>query len=75
LWVAYFGIAAAAFSLINLIGGRPNPSGVSYRDDAIRACVLGALLVVFAGGAGFIHLKKGNALADPEADPSGPTKR
>jgi hypothetical protein len=77
LWVAYFGIAAAAFSLINLIGGHPNTFGFSpsYKDNAIRACVLGALLVVFAGGAGLLHLMKGNALADAEADASGPTKR
>lgn len=78
LWIAYFGIAAAAFSLINLIGGHPVSefsAPASYGNDAIRACVLGALLVVFAGGAGFLHLRKGNALADAEANPSGPTKR
>ena len=49
IWIAYFGIAAAAFSIINLIGGHPNPFGfstVSYGNEAIRACVLGALLVI-----------------------------
>jgi|HubBroStandDraft_3_1064219.scaffolds.fasta_scaffold161589_2 hypothetical protein len=78
IWVAYFGIAAAAFSLINLIGSHatgPFTLPVSYDNEAIRACVLGGLLVVFAGGAGYLHLKKGNALADAEANPSGPTKR
>jgi hypothetical protein len=78
IWIAYFGIAAAAFSLVNLIGGHPAApflETVSYGNEAIRACVLGALLVVLAGGAGFLHLQKGNALADAEANPSGPTKR
>jgi hypothetical protein len=78
IWVAYFGIAAAAFSLINLIGSHATSAftlPISYDNEAIRACVLGALLVVVAGGAGYLHLKKGNALADAEANPSGPTKR
>jgi hypothetical protein len=76
LWIAYFGIVAAAFSLINLIGGHPTQFfAPSYGDEATRACVLGALLVVFAGGAGFLHLRKGNELADADPNPSGPTKR
>ena len=80
MWIAYFGIVFAAVSLINLIGTHPNPfggfvPGPSYGDAAIRACVLGAILVVVAGGAYALHLKKGNALADAEADASGPTKR
>src|ERR1019366_4920455 len=79
IWIAYFGIVAAAFSIINLIGSHPDssflPSTLSSGNSAIRACVLGVLLVVFAGGVGYLHLKKGNALADDEANPSGPTKR
>ncbi len=50
-------------------------SSYSYRDEAIRACVLGGILVVLAGGAWFLHLRRGNALADAESNPSGPTKR
>jgi hypothetical protein len=87
LWIYYFGIVVAANSLINLIGSHPSPTGFlgstpgvffstySYRDAAIRACVLGGILVVIAGGAFFLHLRRGNALADAEANPSGPTKR
>jgi hypothetical protein len=87
LWIAYFGVIVAADSLINLIGSHPSPYGVlgsnplvffptySYRDAAIRACVLGGILVVLAGGAFVLHLRRGNALADAEANPSGPTKR
>jgi uncharacterized RDD family membrane protein YckC len=37
--------------------------------------VLGAILLVFAGGAYLVHLRRGNALADTETDLSGPTKR
>lgn len=87
LWIAYFGIDIAANSLINLIGDHPGTVGIpsgplgtlstgySYRDEAIRACVLGGILVVLAGGAWFVHLRRGNALADAESNPSGPTKR
>ncbi|HEV3213837.1 MAG TPA: hypothetical protein VGZ03_10620 [Acidimicrobiales bacterium] len=84
LWIAYFGIIVAANSLIDLIGSHPSPFGTvlpfpvpsySYRDAAIRACVLGGILVVVAGGACVLHLQRGSALADAEANPSGPTKR
>jgi len=87
LWIAYFGVIVAANSLIDLIGSHPSPYGVlgsspgiyaptySYRAAAIRACGLGGILVVFAGGAFVLHLRRGNALADAEANPSGPTKR
>ena len=86
LWIAYFGVVVAANSLINLLGSHPSPVGsstlsvlnlptYSYRDAAIRACVLGGILVVFAGGAYVLHLRRGNALANAETDPSGPTKR
>lgn len=87
LWIAYFGVVIAANSLINLIGSHPASSGAltngppvffsaySYRDAAIRACVLGATLVLFAGGALVAHLHRGCALADAETNPSGPTKR
>jgi hypothetical protein len=89
LWIAYFGVVIAANSLINLLGSHTNQfpnvldpgfGGVlfqtySYRDAAIRSCVLGALLVVLAGGAYVAHLRRGSALADAETNPSGPTKR
>jgi hypothetical protein len=83
LWLAFAGVVAAFDSLINLIGTHglvitgfegpaPQPS---YDNDAIRYCVIGAILLVVAGGAFLLHLRRGNALADAEADPSGPTKR
>jgi hypothetical protein len=83
LWVAYAGVAVALDSLINLIGshqsfgflGSFGPLGPSYKNEAIRDCVLGAILLVFAGGAYLLHLRRGNLLADAETDPSGPTKR
>jgi hypothetical protein len=88
LWIAFFGVVIAANSLINLIGSHPGASfgnlsssipvifdSYSYRDAAIRACVLGAILLVLAGGAFLAHLRRGMALADAETNPSGPTKR
>ncbi|HEV3329216.1 MAG TPA: hypothetical protein VGZ33_07445 [Acidimicrobiales bacterium] len=85
LWIAYFGIDVAANSLINLVGSHPGaPSSnflpifvptYSYRDAAIRACVLGGILVVLVGGAWVLHLRRGTALAEAETNPSGPTKR
>jgi hypothetical protein len=79
LWVAYLGIDVAANSLINLLGNHPSPfpgvPGPSFRDDAIRACVLGGLLVVLAGGAMVLHLRRGVGLAEAEGNPTGPTKR
>ena len=83
LWIAYFGIVVAVNSLINLIGSHPTGGGIaspffvgySYSNAAIRACVLGAILVVFAGGAFVLHLRRGNALANAEANPSGPARR
>ena len=79
LWIAYIGIDVAANSLIQLLGSHPAPAvgaaAPSYRDAAIRACVLGGLLVVFAGGAAVLHLRRGAALAEAERDPTGPTKR
>ena len=79
LWVAYLGIDVALNSLINLLGTNPSPfpgfPGPSTRDDALRACVLGALLVVVAGGAMLLHLRRGIALAEAEGNPSGPTKK
>ncbi len=89
LWIAYFGVVVAANSLINLIGSHPDSSlgtlssnslpifftSYSYRDAAIRACVLGAILVALAGGAFLAHLRRGTGLADAETNPSGPTKR
>jgi hypothetical protein len=85
LWIAYLGIDVAANSLINLVGSHPgSPSSsllpllfptYSYRDAAIRACVLGGILVVLVGGAWVLHLRRGAALAEAETNPSGPTKR
>jgi hypothetical protein len=85
LWIAYFGVVVAANSLINLIGSHPPqlPQGLfgglvatySYRDAAIRSCVLGGILVVLAGGAFAAHLRRGSALAEADTNPSGPTKR
>jgi uncharacterized RDD family membrane protein YckC len=78
LWVAYGGVVVALDSLVNLIGNHPSSFFApppSYGNEAIRDCVLGAILVVFAGGAYLLHTRRGNLLADAEADPSGPTKR
>ena len=50
-------------------------SAPSYRNAAIRACVLGAILVVFAGGAYLLHLRRGKSLATPRRTRAGPTKR
>lgn len=89
LWIAYGGVVVALDSLINLIGTHPYGSLISgfglggspffqqpsYDNEAIRDCVVGAILLVFAGGAWLLHLRRGNLLADAEVDPSGPTKR
>ena len=79
LWIAYMGVAFAASSLIQLLGPHPaSPLGLpstSYGDQAIRACVAGGLLLVVAGGAAVLHLRRGAALAEAEHDQSGPTKR
>jgi hypothetical protein len=79
LWIAYLGVDTAANSLIQALGDHPSPfpgvPGPSYRDQAIRACVLGGLLLVIAGGAAILHLRKGASLAEAEGDANGPTKR
>jgi len=81
LWITFLGLDVAANSLIQLLGshsvtfGSITVPGPSYTNAAIRACVLGGLLLVFAGGAFVVHLSRGTDLADGEADPSGPTKR
>lgn len=83
LWLAVFAVVAALDSLINLIG----KNGVGFAQTsnfaaatspdhlAARMCVLGAIVLVLAGGAYLLHLRRGNALADTEEDPNGPTKR
>jgi hypothetical protein len=77
LWATYFAVVGALNSLIQLLGSHPTYFGYgpSYTNAAIRSCVLGALIVVFGGGAYYLHLTRGNALADAEPDPNSPTKR
>lgn len=82
LWTAVFAVVAAVDSLINLIGNSANGSVVVSFGGALdpdklaaRACVLGAIVLVLAGGAYLVHLRRGNALADLDDDASGPTKR
>jgi hypothetical protein len=81
LWVTLAGLVIAFDSLIQLVGKNPScfgcyqAPGTGPTNDAIRDCVLGALIVVFAGGALALHLRRGNLLADTEEDLSGPTKR
>jgi hypothetical protein len=81
LWIAYAGLAFALESLIRAIGnhnisfGGVTYPGPSSTNTVIRACVLGGIVVVFAGGAWLAHLRRGNALANTEADLSGPTRR
>jgi hypothetical protein len=72
LWTTYLAVAIAFDSLVQLIG---RPSQAFYTNLAIRDCVLGAIVMVFAGGAYSLHVRRGNVLADTEADASGPTKR
>jgi hypothetical protein len=87
LWIAYGGLVVALDSLVNLIGTHSSEFGSfggvglgiygqpSYDNEAIRDCVIGAILLVFVGGAYLLHLRRGNLLADAEDNPSGPTKR
>lgn len=78
LWATFVAVLLAVFSLIQLIGSHPSSyfaPAPNYNNEAIRACVLGAIFVLFAGGAFFLHLRRGTVLADTEQDASGPTKR
>ncbi len=91
LWITVFAVVAALDSLINMIGNNTpsfgsigsigssafplTTFGISPGRLAARTCVLAAIVLVFAGGAYLLHLRRGNALADTEDDPTGPTKR
>lgn len=76
LWVSFIGVDVAANSLIQLIGSHAASfDAPSYKNDAIRSCVLGGLLLVFAGGAYLLHLRRGSSLAEQETDRSGPTRK
>jgi hypothetical protein len=80
LWVAFFGLVYALDALVNLIGNHPAASGFfapapSYGNAALRACVNGGVLLLIVGGSFLLHLQRGNALAEGEADASSPTKK
>ncbi len=72
LWTTFVAVAIALDALVQLIG---RPSQTYYTNLTIRDCVLGAIVLVFAGGAYSLHVRRGNVLADTELDASGPTKR
>lgn len=75
LWTTFVAMAVAFDSLVQLIGRTSPIYGNYFTNVAIRDCVLGAIVLVFAGGAYSLHVRRGNVLADTELDASGPTKR
>ena len=78
LWIGLVGLVLILASLINLIGKHnqfgdyPGPGLV---NPTIRDVSLGLLVLLVAGTAHFLHVRRGFELAASESDPSSPAKR